>query len=75
VTFTWQLDTDGTGGSGRMSLGDGIWAGSFEVNYAASHQRGGTVTIVITATDPHGNRAQATITAVLDPCTPVNIIG
>jgi hypothetical protein len=41
------------------------------VDYAASHARGGTTTIVITATDPHGKSSSATITARVDACQPI----
>jgi putative peptide zinc metalloprotease protein len=66
--FTWRLNTDGTNGAGTFRLGDGIWAGGFSVPYALSHTKGGTVTVTITAVDPAGNRATATLTTVLDVC-------
>jgi hypothetical protein len=69
VSFTWKLNTDGTGGSGTMSLGDGIFAGGFSVDYAQSHMSGGTITITVSASDPKGKAATpATFTVVLDVC-------
>jgi len=76
VTFTWSLDTDGTHGSGTMNLGDGIFAGGFSVNYAATHATGGTITITVRAVDPKGKAARpATFTVTLDVCQIVPVIG
>lgn len=76
VSFTWRLDTDGTSGGGPMRLGDGIFAGGFSVNYDAKHEKGGTITVVVSASDKAGNRAPAqTFTVTLDPCTPRPSIG
>lgn len=81
VTFTWKLTlvtggSDGTGGSGAMNLGDGIFAGSFIVDYAQSHASGGTITITISAKDPAGNSVTApSFTVQLDICRPTGIIG
>jgi hypothetical protein len=66
--FTWRLDTDGTNGSGKFTLGDGIWSGGFLVPYAASHVGGGTVTVDIVAVDPAGNRSDAILRTKLDVC-------
>jgi hypothetical protein len=66
--FTWKLDTDGTSGAGGFQLGDGIWAGSFLVPYAASHTKGGTVTVDIFVTDPAGNRRDVILKTALDAC-------
>jgi hypothetical protein len=76
VSFTWKLDTDGTGGSGPMSLGDGIFAGGFTVDYAQSHMSGGTITITVRAVDPKGKAATpATFTVALDVCRISAVIG
>ena len=66
--FTWKLDTDGTSGSGGFRLGDGIWAGGFIVPYAASHTKGGTVTVDVFAIDPAGNRTDVILKTALDVC-------
>jgi hypothetical protein len=69
VYFTWSLSADGTGGTGPMTIGDGIFAGGFKVDYAQSHLQGGTITITEHATDPAGNAATpVTFTVALDVC-------
>jgi hypothetical protein len=76
VSFTWRLNADGIGGGGRMTIGDGIFAGGFKVDYSARHAKGGTITIVVTASDAAGNAAPAqSFNVTLDVCTPQSVIG
>jgi hypothetical protein len=67
-SFTWRLNTDGTSGGGGFTLGDGIYAGSFRVDYTAKHAQGGTVTVDIVVSDPAGNSTHARLTTTLDVC-------
>jgi hypothetical protein len=70
VSFTWALGADGTNGSGRMTQGDGIFAGQFVVDYAQSHARGGTITITEFASDPDKEQAEpVSFTVELAPCS------
>jgi hypothetical protein len=76
VSFTYRLDTDGTGGSGPMALGDGIWAGGFRIPYAQTHAQGGVVSVTVVASDGKAPSARSsTMSATLDFCRLSSIPG
>jgi hypothetical protein len=66
-TMTWP---DGTTDPATMTVGDGIFTGpQFQSDFSTARANGGTVSIVVSASDPHGNKATPyRLSFTLDSC-------